>query len=154
MVLLLFTKEIKERYLENHLRNYKTYLIGIKNCEMHLDYIMPSLVTTYGIDRDGTTFFILNDTEKVAIDRIEGKRALDLKEEIERLKIITLSIENAIEELKPIEKDFVQYRYFECLPMHEIKIKLGYSDEKSVYSIRRNLLDKMLISLNNLLSFK
>ena len=121
---------------------------------MHLDYIMPSLVTTYGIDRDGTTFFILNDTEKVAIDRIEGKRALDLKEEIERLKIITLSIENAIEELKPIEKDFVQYRYFECLPMHEIKIKLGYSDEKSVYSIRRNLLDKMLISLNNLLSFK
>jgi len=144
---------MKERTIENHLRYYKTYQVGMKNCETQLNYIMPSLVTKYGVDHNGAFFFIVNDTAKVAVDRIEGKRALDLKEEIERFKIITASIENAVAELQPIEGNFVQHRYFECLPIHEVKVKLGYSEEKSVYRIRRHVLDKLLISLNNLLSF-
>lgn len=148
------TKIMKERTIENHLRYYKTYQVGIKNCETQLNYIMPSLVTKYGVDNNGAFFFIVNDTERVAVDRIEGKRALDLREEIERFKIITLSVENALIELQPIEQDFVQYRYFECLPIQEVKVKLGYSEEKSVYRIRRHVLDKLMISLNNLLSFK
>lgn len=148
------TKIMKERTIENHLRYYKTYQVGIKNCEKQLEYIMPSLVTKCGIDHNGAFFFIVNDTEKVAVDRIEGKRALDLKEEIERFKIITASIENAMKELQSLEQQFVQYRYFECLPIQEVKTKLGYSEEKSVYRIRRHVLDKMMISLNNLLSFK
>ena len=148
------TKIMKERTIENYLRFYKNYLCGIKNCEQQLEYIMPSLVTKCGVDHNGAFFFIVNDTEKVAVDRIEGKRALDLKEEIERYKIIVLSIENALEELQPIEQNFVRFRYFDCLPIQEIKGKLGYSEEKSVYRVRRHVLDKMMISLNNLLSFK
>jgi hypothetical protein len=31
---------------------------------------------------------------------------------------------------------------------------LGYAEEKSVYRIRRHVLDKLLISLNNLLTLK
>lgn len=148
------TKAMKERSIENHLRFYNTYQVGIKNCEQQLEYIMPSLVTRYGADTNGSFFFITNDTEKTAIDRIEGKRALDLREEIERFNLITSSIENALSDLKEQEKNFVQWRYFECLPIHKVKEKLGYSDDKSIYRIRRHVLDKLMISLNNLLSFK
>lgn len=148
------TKANKERQIEQHLRYYNTYLVSIKNCEQQLDYIMPSLVTRCGTDEQGSFFYIVNDTEKVAIDRIEGKRALDLREEIERNKIIATSIDNALEDLKAQEQEFVNFRYFECLPIHEIKMKMGYSDDKSVYRIRRHVLDKLLISLNNLFTLK
>ena len=148
------TKAMKERTIENHLRFYNTYLTGIKNCEQQLEYIMPSLVTTHGMDVNGAFFFIVNDTEKVAVDRVEGKKALDLREEIERYKIITSSIDNSINDLKSNEQEFIKWRYFECLPIQDVKSKMGYSEEKSVYRIRRHVLDKLMISLNNLLSFK
>lgn len=148
-------KGMKERSIEQHLRLFNTYQTGIKNCEKQLDYIMPSLITRYEISADtGETHFIVNNTEKVALDRIESKRALDLREEIERFKIITGSIENALQDLKTVEAAFVNWRYFECLPIQEVKIKLGFSEERSVYRIRRHVLDKLLISLNNLLSLQ
>jgi RinA family phage transcriptional activator len=146
-------KANKERVLENHLRFYKTYLVGIKNCEQQLEYIMPTLITNYGVDSSGSSFFsISNPTEKFALDRIEGKRALDLREEIERYKLITSCIDNALEDLKDKERDFIEYRYFDCLPIQEVKSKLGYSEDKSVFRIRRHVLDKLLISLSNLFS--
>jgi hypothetical protein len=144
-----------ERFLENHMRLYKTYLVGIRNCEEQLEYIMPNITTKFGADNHGAFFYVVSDsTANIALDRIEGKRALDLREEIERYKIITTSIERALKELKQQELDFVQYRYFECLPIHDVKIRLGYSEDKSIYRIRRHVLDKLLISLKNLLSFK
>jgi hypothetical protein len=151
----MISKAIKERSIENHLRFFKTYQVGIKNCEQQLEYIMPSLVTRYEVSpHTGESFWIVNNTEKVALDRIESKRALDLREEIDRFKLITSSIENALADLKQQEADFVNFRYFECLPIHEVKLKLGYQEEKSVYRIRRHVLDKLMISLNNLLSLK
>lgn len=148
-------KSLKERQIENHLRFYKTYLVGIKNCEQQLEYIQPNITTKFGADDHGAFFYVVADsTCNIAIDRIEGKRALDLKEEIERYKIITSSIEKAMAELKQQELDFVNHRYFDCLPMHEVKTKLGYSEEKSVYRLRKHVLDKLLISLHNLLTFK
>ena len=108
-----------------------------------------------GADNHGAFFYVVSDsTANIALDRIEGKRALDLREEIERYKIITTSIERALKELKQQEMDFVQYRYFEYLPIQAVKQRLGYSEDKSIYRIRRHVLDKLLISLNNLLSFK
>lgn len=144
-----------ERNIENHLRYYSTYLVGIQNCEEQLEYIMPNITTKFGADNHGAFFYVVSDsTANIALDRIEGKRALDLREEIERYKIITTSIDRALKELKQQEMDFVTYRYFECLPIHEVKQRLGYSEDKSVYRIRRHVLDKLMISLNNLLSFK
>ena len=144
----------KERLIENHLRHYKTYKVAILNCQKQLDYIFPSLVAHYENDGQRATFFIANDTEKVAIDRIESKRALDLNENIKHFEIICTSIDRALEELRPQEKEFVQLRYFDCDTMENIKNKLGYSEEKSVYRIRRHILDKLLISLSNLQNLK
>jgi hypothetical protein len=152
---MIQTKAQKERTIEAHLRFYKTYLCGIKNCEQQLEYIMPSLVSRYEVSTDsGESFFIVNNTEKVALDRIESKRALDLREEIERFKIICSSIENAVEELTMQERAFVHLRYFECKTIAAVTSALGYAEEKSIYRIRRHVLDKLLISLNNLLSLK
>lgn len=81
-------------------------MTGIKNCEQQLDYIMPSLVSRYEANND-SAFWVVNNTEKVAIDRIESFRALELKEEIERYKILTQSIENAVEALEMVERAFV-----------------------------------------------
>jgi len=151
---MILNKATKERTIEMHLRHYHTYRVGIQNCQKQLDYIMPSLVTGYNTDGVNSYFFVSNNTEKVALDRIESKRAIDLKEEIERFKIIVESINRAHFELKDQEQQFVDLRYFQCLPMYEVKTQMGYSDEKSVYRIRRHVLDKLLISLNNLLSLK
>jgi hypothetical protein len=152
---LFNSKAAKERTIENHLRFYKTYQVGIKNCEKQLDYIMPSLISRYEVSTDtGESFWIVNNTEKVALDRIESKRALDLREEIERFSLITSCIDEAVKELQPEEINFVKYRYFECLPICEMKDRLGYKEEKSVFRVRRRVLDKLLISLHNLLTFK
>ena len=148
------SKANQERSIENHLRYFDTYKTGIKNCEQQLEYIMPSLVSRYGALDTGESFFIVNNTAKVALDRIESKRALDLKEEIDRFKLITSSIENALENLTDIEKRFVQLRYFECKPIAIVSSALGYAEEKSVYKVRRHVLDKLMISLKNLLSLK
>lgn len=144
-------KAAKERSIENHLRFYNTYLIGIRNCEEQLDYIMPSLVTRYEVNTDsGESFWIVNNTEKVALDRIESKRALDLREEIERFKLITSSIDRALQDLNDNEKRFVILRYFECKPINVVTAALGYAEEKSVYRIRRHVLDKLMISLKSI----
>lgn len=151
---MMLNKTMKERIIEVHLRHYNTYRVGITNCQKQLDYIMPSLVSSYATNEIGTGFFIANRTDHVALDRIESKRAIDLKEEIARYSLIVESIENAIAELKEQEQLFIKLRYFDCLPIYEVKSKMGYQEEKSVYRIRRHVLDKFLISLNNLLSLK
>ena len=141
----------KERAIEAHLRHYSTYKVGINNCQMQLDFLMPNITATYDYI-GGNSFHIANTTEQVAIDRIESKRALDLHEEIERYRIICESIEKAFEDLKPQEKEFVEFRYFNCMSMSEVTNMMGYSEEKSAYRIRRHVLDKLLISLNNLIN--
>lgn len=148
------THSIQERCIENHLRFYKTYLVGIKNLERQLDYIMPTMIANYGTTEGGSFFFIPNNTENVALTRLESKHALDLKEEIEQLKIITSSIENAVEELTMQERAFVHLRYFECLPIDDVKTQMGYKEEKSIYRIRRHCLNKLVISLKTLLTLK
>ena len=144
----------KERLIESHLRHYKTYKVAITNCKKQLDYIFPSLVATYENDGQRAHFYISNDTERVAIDRIESKRALDLNENIKHFEIICTSIDRALEELRPQEREFVQLRYFDCETIDYITHKLGYSERKSVYRIRTHILDKLLISLSNLINLK
>lgn len=143
-------KTEKERTIENHLRHYKTYKIGILNCKKQLDYIMPNVTANY--DCFGSSFWIGNNTERVAIDRIESKRALDLLEEIGRFEIIIKSIENAFSELNSLEQKFVDLRYFDRMAIGDVKDVLGYLDERSLFRIRRHVLDRFLISLNNLFS--
>jgi RinA family phage transcriptional activator len=147
-------REMKERTIENFLSRYNTYKIGIKNCQQQLDYMMPSLTVRYDSDGQSSSYYISNDTEKVALDRITSKKALDLLEEIEQYKLIISLIDNAITELDSKQKSFVEYRYFSSLKMYEIKSQMNVSEEKTLYRIRRQVLDKFAISLGSLTNLK
>jgi DNA-directed RNA polymerase specialized sigma subunit len=144
----------KERTIENFLNNYNTYKIGIKNCQKQLDYMLPSLVARYDSDGRSCSYYIANNTERVALDRITSKRALFLLEEIEEYKVILACIDNALAELSDRQKQFVKYRYFEGLKMYEVKDKMGLAEERTLYRIRRQVLDRFEISLAGLMNLK
>jgi hypothetical protein len=147
---MILKREQKERVIENYLNHYRTYKIGIKNCQKQLDYIMPSLTARY---EDGA-FYIANNTERVALDRIASKHALDLLEQIEQHKVIVSSIDAAIEELDELQAKFVELRYFRGLKMYQVENALEFYDKRTLYRIRKSVLEKFLISLNNLISLK
>lgn len=147
-------RNTRERTIENFLNKYTTYKIGIKNCKQQLDYMLPSLTTRFSSDGMSASYYIANNTEQVALDRITSKKAIDLTEEIAQYEIIISSIDNALTELDEKQKAFVKYRYFKGLKMHEIKGLMHISEEKSLYRIRRQVLDKFSISLSSLMNLK
>lgn len=147
-------RDIRERTIENFLYKYRTYKIAIKNCQQQLDYMLPSLTARYDSDGRSASYYIANNTEKVALDRISSKRALILVEEIEQNKIIIASIDNALSELDEKQKLFVEFRYFSGLKMYEVKERMFVSEEKTLYRIRRQVLDKFAISLGSLINLK
>ena len=144
----------RERTIENFLNKYNTYKIGIKNCQKQLDYMLPSLTTRYESDGMTASYYIANNTERVALDRITSKKALDLLEEIEQYKLIIALIDNALTELDEKQKAFVEHRYFAGLKMYEVKAKMNVSEEKTLYRIRRQVLNKFEISLSSLTNLK
>ncbi|HSX39115.1 MAG TPA: hypothetical protein VLI92_00805 [Candidatus Saccharimonadales bacterium] len=148
------SRNIKERTIENFLNNYNTYKIGVKNCHQQLDYMLPSLTARYDSDGLTASYFIANNTEQVALDRISSKRALDLLEEIEQYRLIIALIDNALSDLDEKQKAFVENRYFIGLKMYEVKAKMNVSEEKTLYRIRRQVLDKFAISLSSLMNLK
>lgn len=147
-------RDMRERTIENFLNKYNTYKIGIRNCQQQLDYMLPSLTARYDSNGRNASYYIANNTEQVALDRITSKRALDLLEEIEQFKLIIASIDNALGELDEKQKNFVQFRYFNNLKMYEVKAIMNVSEEKTLYRIRRQVLDKFAISLGSLMNLK
>lgn len=111
--------------------------------------MLPTLTS-----RNGAEEFIANDTEEVAINRVESKKALKIREEIGQYKLIISCIDEALSELDNKQKTFVELRYFKCLRIQDVKESMCYAEDKSVYRIRKQVLDKFLISLNNLISLK
>jgi DNA-directed RNA polymerase specialized sigma subunit len=149
---MTLNRQTKERIIENYLNKYTTYRIAVRNCNKQLNYMMPTLTQRY--DKESESLFVPNDTEEVAINRIENKKALKIREEIEQYKLIISCIDEAISELNEKQKAFVELRYFKCQRIQDIKEHMCYAEDKSVYRIRKQVLDKFLISLNNLISLK
>jgi RinA family phage transcriptional activator len=147
-------RNIRERTIENFLNKYNTYKVGIKNCQQQLDYMLPSLTARYDSDGMSASYYIANNTERVALDRITSKRALDLLEQMEQYRLVIALIDNALNELDEKQKAFVQHRYFSNLKMYEVKAKMNVSEEKTLYRIRRQVLDKFEISLSSLANLK
>jgi DNA-directed RNA polymerase specialized sigma subunit len=116
--------------------------------------MLPSLTTKFTSDGLSANYYISNNTEQVALDRITSKKAIFLTEEIAQYKVIISSIDNALDELDEKQRAFVEYRYFAGLKMYEVKAKMGVTEEKTLYRIRRQVLDKFLISLSSLSNLK
>lgn len=144
------SRKNKEKIIENFLYDYNTYRVGIQNCKNQLDYIIPSLV----VRPPESEFYIPNDTANVAVERIEGNLATDLQNKIEFFTLVVESINRAVNELPEKLSQFVHMRYFKGYNMAKIIGEMNYVDEKSAYRIRREVLDKFLISLSNLIWLK
>lgn len=149
-----FNKGRMVKEIENHLRHYKTYQVGIRNRKKQLDFIMPNMTASYDLaEGSNGSFRISSSTEKYAIDRIESRRALDLHDDIKRYELIISSIDEALEDLSEIEQKFVTYRYFQDISVSKTARLMGYS-EKHIFSIRHSAMDKLLISLKGLVDLR
>jgi len=144
-------RKAKIREIENHLRHYKSYKAGIENIKQQLECIMPSITTRYEA-REGTTgtFDIRSKVEDAAIDRIEGKEALELRQEKEIFQVIVNSIDRAIDNLEENERLFVVERYINLKRLSEVAEITGYH-ESYLNEVRNKVMGKLLISLGNIL---
>lgn len=149
------TKKLKSfKTIETHLRNYRNYQAGIKNLQNQLDYILPNITAKYEIMEGSVGSFVFKSTtEDFAIDRIEGKRALQLHEDIAIFQLIIDSIDVAIKELDPHEKEFVKLRYLQNWSYGKTALEMGYT-ERNLFFVRNNVRDKLLISLKNVLNLE
>lgn len=149
----LKTKEKQTfKKLENHLRNYRNYKAGIVNLQKQLDFIMPGITAKYEIMEGSVgTFTFKSSTEDFAIDRIEGKKALTLHEDIAVYQLILDSIDNAVRELEPIEQEFVKRRYFEGWSIERTAMEMGYT-KRNLFFVRNHIKDQLMISLKNIIN--
>ncbi|PFP29379.1 hypothetical protein COJ96_10770 [Bacillus sp. AFS073361] len=147
------TKEQKRRIekIENHLRKYHHYKIGINNLKMQLDSLMPKMTASYELREGSSGSFIINsETEQFAIDRIESKRALDLHELIERYQLIINCVDAALEGLDDEELEYVECRYLSGYSVQKTALRMGYG-ESNVFKIRTRVMEKLQHSLHGLI---
>lgn len=141
----------KKREIENYLRHYNSYKVGIANIQQQLDWILPGVTAVYSADAGSSgTFNIKSKVEDAVLDRLESRQALDLKEDMEMYKLIVNSIDRAISRLEKNERTFVEERYFKLKPMIQVAAVMGYH-EKHVHRIRNIVIDKLMIGLSNIL---
>lgn len=142
------------KLIETHLRNYRNYQAGIKNLQKQLDYILPNITAKYEIMEGSVgAFSFKSKTEDFAIDRIEGKRALQLHEDIAVYQLIIDCIDNAVKELEPLEQQFINFRYFQNWSIEKTAMEMGYS-ERNLFFVRNNVREKLMISLKNILNLE
>lgn len=152
-MMVAISKAVKKRIrdIEYHLKHYQMYKTGIANLNKKLDYLMPGITATYEVHEGSTGAFVVSSKkERAPIDRIESKRVLDLYEEMNRDEMIVDAIEKALKDLPDIEKSFIEKRYFQDYSIAKLSMELGYS-ERSIFKIRTQVMDKLLISLGSLL---
>lgn len=139
------------KIIEHHLRNYKTYKIGIKNLQKSLDDILPQITTNYTL-REGSSgsFDITSNVETAVLDRVEGSRAIYLREQMLELQGIVESIDEAVGALGDRERTFVKERYFEGLTIEQVAPKIHTSPD-NVFHIRKQVLGSLTISLRNII---
>lgn len=143
----------ESKAIEAHLYNYTQYKTGIVTLQKQLNYIMPNVTTSFSLSNGNCgTFNVESKTEKVAIDRIESRRALILHEDIQMYSMLIASIDESIKQLEQQERDFLRLRYIERFSIAKVADELGYS-EKHIFTIRNKMLDKLLISLKGLSQF-
>lgn len=138
--------------IEHHLRSYKTYKIGIKNLQKSLDGILPAITTNYTL-REGTngSFDITSKVEMAVLDRLEGSKAIYLKEQIRELQTVVDSIDEALEALGEYDQKFIQLRYIDGHSPNHVAEQIN-TGEDNIFKIRHRIMDNLLISLRNIIT--
>lgn len=122
------------RFAEKLLYNYKDITEFIENTKDKLkDLSLEENITTVGsINYDGIhtspTFNISRVIENKVIDRLGDE--VELKIELYRNKKLKKVIDQSINNLSPIHKDVIKYRYIEGLQWTEIVDKMNYEERQ------------------------
>jgi len=137
--------------IEHHLRSYKTYEIGIKNLKKSLDDILPAITTNYTL-REGTngSFDISSKVEMAVLDRLEGSKAIYLKEQMKQLENIICSIDEALNALGELERKFIVCRYINGYSIDKTAQEINISVQQC-FKLRHQVMDNLLISLRNII---
>lgn len=120
------------RFTEKILYGYKDIEEFIENTEEKLkDLKFEENTTTVGaINYDSIkvspTFNISRMTERKALDKVEEET--ELKIELYRNKKLKKEIDKVINNLAPIHRDIIKYRYFERLQWLEITERVSYEE--------------------------
>ncbi|WP_202078268.1 sigma factor-like helix-turn-helix DNA-binding protein [Caldalkalibacillus salinus] len=152
MTVLAKNKTSRYREIEYHLRQFRQYKVGMSNLKSQVELILPRTTSSYE-KREGQHHvnWSRSSTEDCVMERLESQKVKALEQEIQKYQIIVHSIEQSLKELDEMERQFVQYRYFQRWTIRKISLELGYS-ESSVHALRRQLLNKLDISLKGILS--
>ncbi|KFM95093.1 hypothetical protein DJ93_5849 [Bacillus clarus] len=59
------------------------------------------------------------------------------------------AIDNALENVEEVERDFIKYRYFYNWTIDKCSLRIGYSD-KTLFLIRNQVIKKFLIRLGSI----
>ncbi|WP_051382248.1 MULTISPECIES: hypothetical protein [Sediminibacillus] len=120
------------KIIEKHLKNYHNYKVAAVNIKKQIERLSSSQRSMEGTKIGFST------------DRLEK-----LEDELTELEVLMESIERAIAELSSIEKEFIQYRYFNNWSIDKSAMEIGYND-KALFTIRNQAMDKLIISLGGL----
>lgn len=143
------TKKTKQiRQAEYHLRNYKTYQTAVKNLKQEIDYIMPNMDVYFQL-RDRSFTFSSSTDQQGSIDRMNAIRVLNLYEKMKRYQMTIHAIDTALDNLNDLERSYVVKRYFNDFSIDKLTFEIGYS-ERSIFNIRQQVMEKLLISLSGI----
>ncbi|MBM7853987.1 DNA-directed RNA polymerase specialized sigma24 family protein [Desulfohalotomaculum tongense] len=147
------TRKQQIEKIKKHLKNYKVYKVGMKNIQQSLDEILPNITTDYSWKENSKESLNNNSsTENTAIYRLEGEKVAYLQQQLAIYKTIINSIDEAVKALTEDEEKFIKYRYFEGWSIEKTALELGYSVQ-NCFKIRTQAMNKLLISLRNLIKF-
>lgn len=138
--MLNLDKEVRKSYVKNiekHLKGYKFYLKAIANIEKQF--------SKFSSDEFSNISLPLKLTD--------NKSMQSIRDELNILKLITENIEDALEELDDVELQYIECRYFKKWSINKSALEMGYSD-KALFSIRNQLMEKLLILLGSIVLFE
>ncbi|MGN8842544.1 transcriptional regulator [Niallia sp. HCP3S3_B10] len=132
MIASTISKQERTKYIKNiekHLKAYQSYLVAIKNLESQLTMVSPTSTSNYFKD-------------------IPSKHILH--SDLNLMKTLTNTIEQALQGLSDIERRFVECRYFKKWSVDKCALEIGYSD-KAIFPIRNQIMDKLLIRFGGII---
>ncbi|MGF9977348.1 transcriptional regulator [Viridibacillus arvi] len=138
--LLNLDKQVRKSYvksIEKHLKNYKYYLKAIVNIEKQFTKFPSNEFSNNSLPQE------LSNNESMQ----------SIKNELNLLKFITENIDDALEELNDVELQYIECRYFKKWSINKSALEMGYSD-KALFTIRNQLMEKLLILLGSIVLFE
>lgn len=122
------------KQIEQFLKNFNNYKVAIINVTEQLDHLHMKANS---------------HTKRESYEAVIEKLNNELKDNI----LIVELIERSLEELNEIELLFIKYRYSNKWSIEKTAQNLGYSN-KALFTIRNQIMDKLIISLGSLIHYQ